>query len=164
MTEAQEFLGRELLIENPSSYLRFQASTIPEEEFLVEIAWRSGCGILLDINNVYVSSRNHGFDPERYLAAIPAGMVREIHLAGYSVNRYPEGEILIDTHSTPVCDAVWVLYAKALARFGPRPTLIEWDTDLPALPVLVAEADKARRILQDAEGWQAPATAAGVLP
>jgi uncharacterized protein (UPF0276 family) len=166
--EAQEYLGRELLIENPSSYLAFQASTIPEAEFLVEVARRSGCGILLDINNIYVSSRNHGFDPEHYLAAIPPALVREIHLAGYSVNRYPEGEsanapslargprldpigeILIDTHIAPVYDAVWTLYRRALEHLGPLPTLIEWDTDLPALPVLVNEADKARQILETA--------------
>jgi hypothetical protein len=148
--EAQEFLGRALLIENPSSYLAFQASTIPEAEFLVEVARRSGCGILLDINNIYVSSRNHGFDPERYLTAVPPTLVREIHLAGYSVNRYPEGEILIDTHSAPVYDAVWALYRRALEHLGPLPTLIEWDTELPALPVLVDEADKARQILETA--------------
>jgi hypothetical protein len=97
-----------------------------------------------------VSSRNHGFDPERYLTAVPPTLVREIHLAGYSVNRYPEGEILIDTHSAPVYDAVWALYRRALEHLGPLPTLIEWDTELPALPVLVDEADKARQILETA--------------
>lgn len=146
----QDYLGREILIENPSTYLQFLDSEIPEAEFLTEVAKRSGCGILLDVNNVYVSATNHGIDAEQYLTAIPATMVREIHLAGFTVNRYPEGDILIDTHSAPVVDAVWSLYRTAISHLGPRPTLIEWDTDIPALAVLVEEAAKAQIILGEA--------------
>ncbi len=141
--EAQDALGRELLIENPSSYLQFRHSTVPEWEFLAATAARAGCGILLDVNNVYVSARNHGFDALRYLDAIPAGAVREIHLAGHTVNHYPDGELLIDTHSRRVCDEVWELYREAVRRFGDIPALIEWDTELPALAVLVEEAHRA---------------------
>jgi uncharacterized protein (UPF0276 family) len=148
--EAQEYLGRELLIENPSSYLQFRVSTIPEWEFLAEVARRSGCGILLDINNVYVSACNHGFSADRYLAAMPRASIREFHLAGYTVKHLPEGDILIDTHNALVHDAVWRLYGQAVARFGQVPTLIEWDTDLPELAVLVAEAHKAQRRLDGA--------------
>lgn len=146
----QEFLGRSILIENLSSYLQFTHSVIPEWEFLAEAANRSGCGILLDINNVYVSSMNLGFDPSAYLDAVPADQVREIHLAGYTVNRYEDGEMLIDTHGAPVSDPVWNLYREAIRRLGPKPTLIEWDTDLPALSVLVAEAHKADRVVEPA--------------
>ena len=150
INEAQEVLGRELLIENPSSYLQYAHSTIPEWEFLAETAARAGCGILLDVNNVYVSGRNHGFDPQRYLSAIPVDAVREIHLAGHTVNRYEDGEILIDSHSTRVCAEVWALYREAAQRFGHVPTLIEWDTDLPALAVLVEEARTADAIREEA--------------
>ncbi len=148
--QAQDFLGRELLIENPSSYLQFAHSTIPEWEFLSEVANRSGCGILLDVNNIYVSATNHGFDAAHYLRAIPAGKVREIHLAGFTVNRYPEGEILIDTHSARVAGEVWALYRQAIERLGAVPTLIEWDTDLPPLEVLLDEARQAEDILEAA--------------
>ncbi|MDQ5909419.1 MAG: uncharacterized protein QG599_1514 [Pseudomonadota bacterium] len=143
----QDVLGRQILIENPSSYLQYVASVIPEWEFLVEVAGRTGCGVLLDVNNIYVSARNHGFDASAYLQAIPLALVQEIHLAGFVVNRFDDGEILIDTHSQPVCPAVWALYRQAVQRFGPVPTLIEWDTDLPALAVLVAEAQQADAIV-----------------
>ncbi len=146
VSEAQDFLGREILVENPSSYLQYRHSDVGEAEFLAELAARSGCGILLDVNNIYVSASNHGYDAETYLRAIPPARVREIHLAGHTVNRYPEGEILIDTHNARVCDAVWTLYRDALAHVGPVPTLIEWDTDLPALSVLLDEARKAEAI------------------
>ncbi len=142
----QDFLGQQILIENPSSYLHYVESVIPEWEFLAEVARRSGCGVLLDVNNIYVSARNHGFDASAYLRAIPIALVQEIHLAGFVVNRFDDGEILIDTHSQPVCPAVWTLYRQAVQRFGPVPTLIEWDTDLPALAVLVAEAEQADAI------------------
>jgi len=142
--EAQDFLGREILIENVSSYLQFAHSTIPEWEFLVEAARRGGCGILLDVNNIYVSSANHAFDAARYLGAIPAPLVREIHLAGF--DRGPD--CLIDTHGTRVAEPVWSLYRKALDRFGRVPTLIEWDTDIPDLAVLVEEAHKARTMME----------------
>lgn len=138
---AQDALGRELLIENPSSYLQYTDSTIPEWEFLAAVARRTGCGLLLDVNNVYVSSVNHGFDARAYIDALPAAAIREIHLAGYSVNRYPEGDILIDSHNAPVWESVWDLYEYAVRRLGARPTLIEWDTDLPPLRVLVEQAD-----------------------
>ena len=146
--EAQDFLKREILIENPSSYLTFQHSTIPEAQFLAEVATRSGCGILLDVNNIHVSASNHGFDAQHYLHALPAARVREIHLAGFSVNHSAEGEILIDSHSARVADAVWDLYRLTIEYVGARPTLIEWDTDVPALAVLREEADRADRILE----------------
>ena len=141
--ETQDLLKRKILVENVSSYLQFNDSTMPEWEFVGEVARRAGCGILLDVNNIYVNAVNHDFDPLIYLDAIPVGSVGEIHLAGFQ----DTGEILIDTHGAPVCDEVWTLYDYAIARFGPVPTLIEWDTDIPALAVLLAEAGKANRIL-----------------
>lgn len=149
VTEAQDFLGRELLIENPSSYLQYRHSTISEAEFLAEIARASGCGLLLDVNNVYVSATNHGFDAMAYLRAIPAAAVKEIHLAGFSVNRYTDGDILIDTHGTRVASRVWALYRAAVQRLDRVPTLIEWDTDIPALAVLLDEMRQADAILNE---------------
>lgn len=145
---AQELLGRELLIENPSTYLQYVHSTIPEWDFLAEVARRADCGILLDVNNVYVSAVNHGFEPRAYLRAVPAERVKELHLAGHTRKRYPEGEILIDTHNAPVDEPVWALYEETLALLGPRPTLIEWDTDLPPLAVLLSEAGRARAYVE----------------
>ncbi len=150
IVEAQEFLGHRILVENPSSYLRYKHSTIPEWEFLSAVAERTDCGILLDVNNVYVSACNHGFDPRVYLRAVPAERVREIHLAGHTVKHHEDGDILVDTHNTRVCDAVWTLCCETVARLGPRPTLIEWDSDLPALSILVEEAVIADRILEGA--------------
>ena len=147
VTQAQDYLGRELLIENPSSYLQYTESAIPEWEFLAALARASGCGLLLDVNNLYVSSQNHGFDAHRYLQALPAAAIREIHLAGYTVNRYPEGEMLIDSHNALVSEPVWELYAHAIRQLGRRPTLIEWDSELPLLEVLVATARQADTIL-----------------
>jgi uncharacterized protein (UPF0276 family) len=144
----QESLERQILIENVSSYLRFTCSQMEEWEFLAELARESGCGILLDVNNVYVSAKNHGFDPHRYLQAMPRSAVQEIHLAGHTINRSGEREIRIDSHDQPVCAAVWDLYSLAIQRFGPIPTLIEWDADLPALDVLVAEARHADQITE----------------
>lgn len=139
----QDFLGRQILIENVSSYLEFACSRLPEWEFIDGVAAESGCGILLDLNNIYVAAHNHGFEPQRYLNAVATHAVREIHLAGHS--RIDLGrEVLIDTHGTPVSDAVWELYQAALLRFGDVPTLIEWDTDIPALDVLLAQADRAQ--------------------
>ncbi len=140
---AQDFLGRPILVENISSYLRFAGAEIPEWEFVAAVAKRTGCGILLDVNNIYVSARNHGFDPQTYLEAIPRDQVWEIHLAGYE----EDDGLLVDAHSRPVHEPVWQLYANALARFGPVATLIEWDNDIPALETLVTEADKAERLL-----------------
>jgi uncharacterized protein (UPF0276 family) len=157
--QAQIFLGRQLLIENVSSYLQFSASTIPEWEFLAAVARRTGCGILLDVNNIHVSSVNHGFDPLRYLDAVPAAAVREIHLAGFDtvpVAGGTGGSVLIDTHGKRVAGPVWNLYGEALSRLGAVPTLIEWDTDIPPLATLLEEARKAQDILDE---WNLPETA-----
>jgi len=148
VSEVQDVLGREFLIENPSTYLQFADSSIPEWEFLAEVARRTGCGLLLDVNNVYVNCMNHGFDAQHYLAALPVGSVREIHLAGHNIKRHAGGEILIDTHGAPVSMPVWTLYRDALNRFGARPSLVEWDNDLPALDTLVNEARRAEREAQ----------------
>ncbi|OQW70785.1 MAG: hypothetical protein BVN34_00820 [Proteobacteria bacterium ST_bin12] len=142
--QAQDFLDRRIIIENVSSYLQFKYSNIPEWEFLREVTTLSGCGILLDINNIYVNSINHNFDPMRYIDAIPLNAVEEIHLAGFDSN----GHCLIDTHGTPVSDEVWALYEYALASFGAKPTLIEWDTDIPPLATLLREAAKAQLRLE----------------
>jgi hypothetical protein len=139
----QDFLGREILVENVSSYLRYRHDSIPEWEFLAELSARSGCALLLDVNNIYVSAQNHSFDPQRFIDAIPAQRVREIHLAGFE----EADGILIDTHSRPVHDAVWDLYRYAIRRLGPRHTLIEWDADLPPLETLVAQAQQAEDIM-----------------
>lgn len=147
VARVQERLGRQLLIENPSTYLEYLDSRIPETEFLVAVARRSGCGILLDVNNVYVQGRNHGFDPAAYLDAIPAELIGEVHLAGHTVNRFDDGELVIDTHDQPVGDPVWALYGRLVGRIGRRPTLIEWDAALPPLDVLVAEAARAQAVL-----------------
>lgn len=144
----QDYLQQEILIENVSSYLQYHHSTLAEEEFLAEVAARAGCGILLDINNIYVNAVNHGFDPHAYLRAIPVTAVREMHLAGFAVNHYDEGDILIDHHGAPVAQPVWDLYREALERFGPIPTLIEWDTDIPPLSVLLQEARTAETLLE----------------
>lgn len=152
VAEAQDVLGRPLLVENVSSYLEFAGADWPEWEFVAEIARRTGCGLLLDVNNIYVSACNHGFDPRAYLAAIPAAAVGEIHLAGHEI---VDG-LRIDTHSRLVCADVWQLYEETLARLGPRPTLIEWDNDIPALEVLLGEARRAQHRL-DALSPQEPA-------
>jgi uncharacterized protein len=148
VAEIQERLGRRLLIENISSYLQFADSDIPEWEFLAELALRSGCGILLDVNNIYVSAVNHRFDPFHYLRAIPTVCVEEMHLAGFTRNQFEDGEILIDTHNRRVVPEVWRLYDAAIARFGTTPTLIEWDSDLPPLATLIDEARRAESIME----------------
>jgi uncharacterized protein len=141
--EVQGTLGRRVLIENPSAYLRFVSSAIPEAEFLAEIVRRTGCGLLCDVNNLYVTARNLGFDPVAYLDALPAPAVGEIHLAGHSANDVDGRPLLIDDHGSPVAPAVWALYEHALYGFGAIPTLVEWDTDIPPLEVLLAEARRA---------------------
>ena len=146
--QTQTALGRSILIENISSYLQFTHGEIAEAQFLTELSQATGCRLLIDINNLYVNERNHGLDARRFIEAIPAGAVQELHLAGHSVNRFGDVDLLIDTHSAPVCDAVWTLYEFAIHCFGARPTLIEWDSDLPSLDVLVAEADKAQYRLE----------------
>jgi hypothetical protein len=142
--EVQAELGRRLLVENPASYLRYQDSSIPESEFLTEVVRRTGCGVLCDVNNIYVSARNLRFDPIAYLDALPIEAIGEIHLAGHHV---AEGvEVLIDDHGSRVAKPVWNLHAAALRRFGPVPALIEWDTKLPALQILLDEAQHAQEL------------------
>ncbi len=146
--EVQDYLQRPMLIENPSSYLKFNHSNISEWEFLAEVQRRTECRLLLDLNNIYVSAFNHGFDTETYLNAIPADAVDEIHLAGFTIKHLEQGDIWIDTHSKPVSDEVWQLFERWLNQHGPRHTLIEWDLDIPAPEVLLAEAEKASQRLQ----------------
>ena len=148
IAEVQDHLGRQILIENVSSYLEFEHSAMPEWDFLREVAARAGCGILLDVNNIYVNAVNHGFDPRRYLDAIPAKDVQEIHLAGHLEKQVEGVELLIDTHDRPVKEAVWELFGYALETLGPKPTLIEWDSALPELAVLLAEAGKAEALMR----------------
>jgi uncharacterized protein len=143
ITQVQDFLGRRISVENVSSYLEFVDSDIPEWHFVQEVANRAGCGILLDVNNIYVNATNHGFDAKTYIDAIAPGSVTEIHLAGFQ----DTGEILIDTHGATVSDAVWALYEYAISRLGPVPTLIEWDTNLPTLDVLLGEARHADALM-----------------
>jgi uncharacterized protein len=146
--QVQAALRRPILVENPSTYLRYTHSTVPEWEFLAAVAARTGCGILCDVNNIYVSASNHGFDPSTYLAALPAAAIGEFHVAGHALRALPGGRTLrIDDHGSRVSSAVWTLLAEALARFGPRPTLIEWDTDIPPLEVLLEEAELASTAL-----------------
>jgi uncharacterized protein (UPF0276 family) len=137
----QDFLGRRILLENPSTYIAYRASMMPEHEFLAAVAEQADCGILLDVNNVYVSATNHGFDPRAYIDAIPVERVGQLHLAGYT----DTGSYLFDTHSAPVSDAVWDLYAHTVRRFGSVSTLVEWDAEIPPLTRLCEEVDRARR-------------------
>ena len=145
--QVQEMLGREFLVENVSSYLSFRHSEMPESAFVAQLVRRSGCGLLLDVNNVYVNSINHDFDPHAYLRAMPHASVREIHLAGFTRKDQLPVPLLIDSHSRPVAEEVWSLYREALALCGPQPTLIEWDQDIPELEVLLAEAGRAEEML-----------------
>lgn len=141
----QDFLGRRILIENVSSYVAFAHSTISEAEFLAAVAEQADCDVLLDVNNVHVSAHNHGFSAAAYLATLPATRVKQIHLAGHS----DLGTHLLDTHDGPVAPVVWKLYGDAVARFGDVATLVEWDDHVPEAPVLLAEAERARRIQAD---------------
>jgi uncharacterized protein (UPF0276 family) len=149
--EAQDFLGMRLLVENVSSYVTFEHSRLQEWEFLAAVAAKSSCGLLLDVNNVYVSSKNLGLDARAFIAGLPVGSVGEIHLAGHVRN----GDVLIDDHGSQVCEDVWQLYRLALARFGAVPTLIEWDTNIPALSTLVAESRRADLIMGELRGLAA---------
>ncbi len=150
--QAQEALGRRLLLENPSTYVVLADTTIAETDFLAEVARRTGCGLLLDVNNVYVSAVNQGFDPVAYLDAFPLRSVGEIHLAGHAVEHGDRGtRLLIDAHDRAVDAAVWELYTQVVARIGPTPTLIEWDNDVPRFAVLMAEAAAASRVLARGE-------------
>lgn len=147
--ETQEALGRRILIENPSTYVAFTSSEMSEIEFLAELARRTGCGLLLDVNNVFVSAVNHGFDPEAYVDQFPMGFVGEVHLAGHAeIDGGDETRLAIDTHDRMVADPVWALYRRVVARAGALPTLIEWDADIPEWPQLEAEARRADAILQ----------------
>jgi uncharacterized protein (UPF0276 family) len=143
VARVQDRLGRRIALENVSSYFAYRQDAMPEWEFLARIAERADCGILLDVNNVFVSAHNHGFDAERYLAAIPPERVFQIHLAGHC----EEGPLLIDTHDHPVRDEVWALFESTVRRLGPVTTLIEWDDHIPQFAVLAAEAARAREIL-----------------
>jgi hypothetical protein len=155
--QVQTALGRTMLLENPSSYVGIADSTIAEVEFLAEVASRTGCGLLLDVNNVFVSATNHGMQALSYLEAFPLDRVREIHLGGHDEKTDDDdAPLLIDAHGSAVADAVWALYALVIARTGPLPTLIEWDNDVPDWPTLRAEAAAAEQILAGA----APASAA----
>jgi uncharacterized protein len=151
--ETQEAVGRRMLLENPSTYVLFKESTISETDFLAEIASRTGCGLLLDVNNIIVSATNHGFDPVDYLGAFPLRHVGEIHLAGYAEAEDDAGRLLlIDAHASPVRDGVWALYAETIRHAGPTPTLIEWDNDVPDLATLLSEARRAEETMVSALG------------
>ena len=152
---AQERLGRRLLLENPSSYVAYAHSTMREWDLLGELGRRTGAGLLLDVNNVFVTARNHGFRPEKFLEALPAGAVVQYHLSGHD----DSGPLRIDTHDREVCDEVWALFRHAVRRFGPRPTILEWDDRLPSLSTLLDEAWRARAILEELTG--APLALAG---
>ncbi len=152
----QTRLRRPILLENPSTYVAFEQSTMSETDFIAEIARRSGCGLLLDVNNVYVSAVNHGWKPMTYLRDFPLELVEEIHLAGHAEDTDDEGDpLLIDAHDRPVCQDVWELYEIVIAQTGPLPTLIEWDNEVPDWPVLRREARLADEILSrhDASAW-----------
>lgn len=157
VARAQEALGRRILVENPASYLRFRHSTIAEPDFLNALARTTGCGLLCDVNNVQVSAHNLGFDPVAYLEILNPAAVGEIHLAGHSVNDADGRTVLIDDHGSRVAPAVWRLYAHTVTRVGDRPTLIEWDTNLPTLDVLLDEARHAERVAGSAREGKAHA-------
>jgi uncharacterized protein (UPF0276 family) len=148
--EAQEVLQRQMLLENPSTYVAFAETSMSEAEFLSEVVRRTGCGLLLDVNNVFVQATNHGFAAETYLDNFPVEHVGEIHLGGHAEDSDDDGEaLLIDDHGREVADPVWALYARALSRTGPKPTLIEWDNDVPSWPVLYAEAKRADAVIAE---------------
>jgi uncharacterized protein len=147
--EVQDALGREYLVENPSSYVGFNASTMTEVEFLSELVHRTGCRLLCDVSNIYLSAHNLGFDRDRYIAELPADAIAELHLGGFTPE--PEaggGEVLIDTHGSRIAEPVWAFYARAIERFGHRPTLIEWDNDVPTLDVILEESARADAVSQ----------------
>jgi uncharacterized protein (UPF0276 family) len=159
--QTQDFLKRRFFIENPSTYLQFRHSTILEWEFISVLAARTGCGILCDVNNIYISAQNHGWDASRYLTALPARAVGEVHLAGHSVRNLPDGRtIRVDDHASRVPEEVWRLYREAIERFGAVPTLIEWDNDVPPIDVLLQEAERAQSIMNLVASERAHADAA----
>jgi uncharacterized protein (UPF0276 family) len=146
ISQVQDFLGQQILIENVSSYVTYSSSQVPEWEFLREIAQRADCLLLLDVNNIYVSSHNHHFDPLAFLDGIPSNRVQQIHLAGHS----HDGNLIIDTHDQPVADPVWALYGEAVTRFGEVATMIERDDNIPPLAELLNEMEVARELAQQA--------------
>lgn len=150
----QDRLKRRMLLENPATYVEFAASTLDETEFIAEVVHRTGCGLLLDVNNAYVSCINHGRDPTAYLDALPLDAVGEIHLAGFAEDRDGAGaRLLIDSHGAPVDNAVWALYARTLQRTGALPTLLERDNDVPPLALLLSEAAQAETLLAGQSRW-----------
>ncbi|MFN8925264.1 MAG: DUF692 family multinuclear iron-containing protein, partial [Rhodospirillales bacterium] len=156
--EVQQTLGRAILLENPSTYVRFAQDTMEETAFLAAIADRTGCGLLLDVNNVVVSAANHGFDPEAWIRRFPLDRVGEIHLAGYAETRDGAGRrLLIDAHGSPVAPEVEALYRFVLRLAGPRPTLVEWDNDVPSLETLLWQQDRADRAILAECGAAVPA-------
>jgi uncharacterized protein len=144
----QTVLGRQMLLENPSTYVLFEQSTMAETDFLANIVRRTGCGLLLDVNNVFVSATNHRTDARGYLADFPLNAVREIHLGGHATEELPSGPLLIDAHGAPVAEPVWTLFDEVIGRIGARPTLVEWDNDVPPFAVLMQDAHRAGRILR----------------
>jgi uncharacterized protein len=153
VAQAQDFLGRRLLVENVSAYVTFEHSHLHEWDFLGAVARESGCGLLLDVNNIYVSACNLGVDARAFIGGVPRERVAEIHLAGHArIAREQGGEVLVDDHGSAVCDEVWELYQFALQRFGPLPTLIEWDSNIPDLERLVGEARRADLMLGECRG------------
>lgn len=147
--QVQDYLHTQILIENISSYMTYPISAMPEQEFLTQVAQRSGCGILLDVNNVYVNATNLGFDPVTYIAAMPSALVQEIHLAGFTSSTVGDTEVLIDTHNQLIAPAVWDLYSQTIKHLGHKPTIIEWDSDLPTLETLYLEAYRAEKIMRE---------------
>lgn len=147
--QVQEYLNRQILIENISSYVQYNHSSIPEPDFLTEVAIKSGCGIVLDINNIYVNATNFGWNAEKYISAIPAHLVQEIHLAGFTTSIIKEKEVLIDSHNRPIVPAVWNLYRQTIQQIGRKPTIIEWDSDFPSLDALCLEAYRAEKIMRE---------------
>jgi len=159
--QTQEYLGRQILIENIASYVRYEQSTMSEADFLQEAAKKSGCGILLDINNIYVSAMNFNIDPYAYLTGMSSALVQEFHLAGFTSTMIGGKEILIDTHNRPVVPAVWDLYRYTVQQLGRKPTMIEWDTDLPSLETLCLEAYRAEKIMRESYDASKPASRTG---
>jgi uncharacterized protein len=156
--EVQDTLGRTYVVENPSSYVGFGCSTMTEVQFFSELAHRTGCHLLCDVSNIYLSAHNMGFDPYRYIGELPASAVAEFHLGGFTAEEddgNPGGELLVDTHAARIADAAWELYAYAVRRIGPKPTMIEWDNDIPSLSTLLAEARMADAVSCSALGPEA---------
>lgn len=147
--QVQDYLNRQILIENITSYVNFGASTMPEHEFITEVAKQSGCGILLDVSNIYINATNFSYNPQQYIAAIPTNLVQEIHLAGFTTTMIDEKEILIDSHHGAVVPAVWDLYRYTVQQLGRKPTIIEWDANLPSLETLCLEAYRAEIIMRE---------------